>query len=62
MTDRTPAADNPLWQMSNVIITPHVSAASPGSMQHAAIIAAENLRRYVDGGNLLNVVDIQAGY
>jgi phosphoglycerate dehydrogenase-like enzyme len=48
--------------LANVIITPHVSAASPGSMQRTAIIAAENLRRYVDGGNLLNVVDMNAGY
>jgi phosphoglycerate dehydrogenase-like enzyme len=63
VTDPEPLpADNPLWKMSNVIITPHVSAASPGSMQRTAIIAAENLRRYVDGGNLLNVVDMQAGY
>jgi phosphoglycerate dehydrogenase-like enzyme len=63
VTDPEPLpADNPLWQMSNVIITPHVAAASPASMQRTAIIAAENLRRYVDGGNLLNVVDMQAGY
>ena len=64
VTDPEPLpADSPLWQMSNVIITPHVSAASsPGSMQRTAIIAAENLRRYVDGGNLLNVVNMQAGY
>lgn len=63
VTDPEPLpSDNPLWQMSNVIITPHVSAASPDSAQRTAIIAAENLRRYVDGGNLLNVVDIQAGY
>ena len=63
VTDPEPLpADNPLWKMSNVIITPHVSAASPGSMQRTAIIAAENLRRYVDGGNLLSVVDMQAGY
>ena len=63
VTDPEPLpADNPLWKMSNVIITPHVSAASPGSMQRTAIIAAENLRRYVDGGNLLNVVDMNAGY
>ena len=63
VTDPEPLpADSPLWKMNNVIITPHVSAASPGSMQRTAIIAAENLRRYVDGGNLLNVVDMQAGY
>jgi phosphoglycerate dehydrogenase-like enzyme len=63
VTDPEPLpSDSPLWQMSNVIITPHVSASSPGSAQRTAIIAAENLRRYVDGGNLLNVVDLQAGY
>jgi len=55
-------ADSPLWQMNNVIITPHVAAASQSSMQRTAIIAAENLRRYVDGGNLLNEVNMQAGY
>jgi len=63
VTDPEPLpADNPLWKMSNVIITPHVSAASPDSMERTAIIAAENLRRYVDGGYLLNVVDMKAGY
>ena len=63
VTDPEPLpADSPLWQMGNVIITPHVAAASPAVMQRTAIIAAENLRRYVDGGNLLNVVDMQAGY
>jgi phosphoglycerate dehydrogenase-like enzyme len=63
VTDPSPLpADSPLWQMNNVIITPHVAAASQSSMQRTAIIAAENLRRYVDGGNLLNVVNMQAGY
>lgn len=63
VTDPEPLpADNPLWKMSNVIITPHVSAASPDSMERTAIIAAENLRRYVDGGYLLNVVDMKEGY
>lgn len=63
VTDPEPLpADNPLWKMSNVIITPHVSAASPGSTERTALIAAENLRRYVDGGYLLNVVDMKAGY
>ena len=63
VTDPEPLpADSPLWQMNNVIITPHVAAASPASMQRTAILAAENLRRYLDGGNLLNVVDVAAGY
>jgi len=63
VTDPEPLpADSPLWEMNNVIITPHVAAASPASMQRTAIVAAENLRRYVDGGYLLNVVDLKAGY
>lgn len=63
VTDPEPLpSDSPLWQMSNVIITPHVSASSPGSRERTAVIAAENLRRYIDGGYLLNVVNMQAGY
>ena len=48
--------------MDNVIITPHISAAGSGSMQRIALIAAENLRRYLAGERLLNVVDMRAGY
>jgi len=63
VTDPEPLpADSPLWAMSNVIITPHVSAASADSMKRVAAIAAENLRRYVDGGRLLNIVNMKAGY
>jgi phosphoglycerate dehydrogenase-like enzyme len=63
VTDPEPLpSDSPLWKMTNVIITPHVAAASPDSMRRTAAIAVENLRRYVDGGNLLNEVNMQAGY
>ena len=63
MTDPEPLPeDSPLWQMDNVIITPHISAAGAGSMRRAAILAEENLRRYVAGEPLLNLVDIRAGY
>jgi phosphoglycerate dehydrogenase-like enzyme len=54
--------ESPLWQMSNVIITPHVSAAGADSMRRTAIISVENLRRYVAGEPLLNIVNIGAGY
>jgi len=54
--------DNPLWQMPNVIITPHVSAAGADSPQRTMVIAVENLRRYVAGEPLLNVVDLRKGY
>ena len=63
VTDPEPLpADSPLWQMPNVIISPHVSAAGRGSTQRVAVIANENLRRYIAGEPLLNVVDIRAGY
>ena len=63
VTDPEPLpSDNPLWHLPNVIITPHVSAAGGDSPQRTMIIAVENLRRYVTGEPLLNVVDMQKGY
>lgn len=54
--------ESPLWTMDNVIITPHISAAGAESGERSRIIAVENLRRYVAGEPLLNVVDIERGY
>jgi phosphoglycerate dehydrogenase-like enzyme len=63
VTDPEPLpADSPLWQMENVIITPHISASGADSLRRVAVITVENLRRYVAGEALLNVVDMQAGY
>jgi phosphoglycerate dehydrogenase-like enzyme len=63
VTDPEPLPENsPLWQMSNVIITPHISATGIGSLRNSFILVVENLRRYVAGEALLNVVDIRAGY
>jgi phosphoglycerate dehydrogenase-like enzyme len=54
--------ESPLWQMDNVIITPHVAAAGADSVRRGASIAIENLRRYVAGEALLNPVNMGAGY
>ena len=63
VTDPEPLeAQSPLWQMDNVIITPHVSAAGQDSLRRTAIITVENLRRYLAGEPLLNIVDMRAGY
>jgi len=63
VTDPEPLPeDSPLWLLPNVIITPHVSAVGGDSMQRTALIATENLRRYVSGEPLLNLVDLDAGY
>ncbi len=63
VTDPEPLpTDSPLWQMKNVIITPHVAATGADTLRRSAFIAVENLRRYAAGEALLNPVDIQAGY
>ena len=63
VTDPEPLpAESPLWQMNNVLITPHISSTGQGSAERIAVITAENLRRYLAGEPLLNLVDMQAGY
>lgn len=54
--------DDPLWTAGNVIITSHSSARSPGSEQRLRDLFCENVRRYVNGLPLLNVVDKARGY
>ncbi len=63
VTDPEPLpSEHPLWRMERVLITPHVSAAGADSTHRSAVIAAENLRRYVAGEKLLNEVDLRKGY
>jgi len=63
VTDPEPLPkSSPLWLLPNVIITPHVSATGANSIHRSMVIAAENLRRYVAGEPLLNVVDMVRGY
>jgi len=54
--------DDPLWSAGNVIITSHTSGRSEESNQRARDMFAENVRRYVNGLPLLNVVDKKLGY
>ena len=63
VTDPEPLpADSPLWQMPNVILTPHVSAQSDVDDSVRMTVAVENLRRYVAGEKMLSVVDVAKGY
>lgn len=55
-------ATSPLWDMENVIVTPHFSAGSDRYSERVAAIACENLRRYLAGEPLRNVVDLDRGY
>lgn len=56
------AADNPLWEMPNVIISPHVAGLSPHYLERAFALFKENMRRYLAGEELLNKIDLGRGY
>jgi D-2-hydroxyacid dehydrogenase (NADP+) len=54
---------SPLWDLENVILTPHISGVSPHYMARAMQIIAHNLDVYLSGqGEMINLVDMQAGY
>ena len=54
--------ESPIWDLENVILTPHMSGANRGYMDKACALFADNLRRFAAGQPLLNVVDRQLGY
>jgi phosphoglycerate dehydrogenase-like enzyme len=55
-------ADSPLWDLENVLMSPHVAGFTPRYDERAATLFAENLARYLAGERLLNLVDKEQGY
>jgi phosphoglycerate dehydrogenase-like enzyme len=55
-------ADHPLWRRENVIITPHVAAASPRIAERHLEVLVENVRRFAAGQTPLNIVDKRRWY
>jgi phosphoglycerate dehydrogenase-like enzyme len=55
-------ADSPLWRLPNVLLSPHAADVNAHYDARAIELFAENLRRYLDGRPLLNVVDLAQGY
>jgi len=51
-----------LWELPNVIFSPHVSGGMEDYNIRATEVFNENLRRYLDGKRLRNVVDKKRGY
>jgi phosphoglycerate dehydrogenase-like enzyme len=51
-----------LWRDDRVLITPHVSGASDRELHRAIDVFCDNLRAYLDGRPLRNVIDWQRGY
>ncbi len=55
-------ADSELWNMPNVLVTPHNAGDMPNYDDQVMSIFLENLRRYKKGEQLINLVDKQLGY
>ena len=54
--------DSPLWDMDNVLVSPHASAFPPEMWEGRRQILKENLRRYLAEEPLLYVCDKEAGF
>ncbi|GFN35256.1 phosphoglycerate dehydrogenase [Tepidimicrobium xylanilyticum] len=54
--------DSPLWDMDNVIISPHNSWASEMNAKRRYEIAYKNMKKYVNSEKLINIIDIKKGY
>lgn len=55
-------AESPLWGFSNVLVTPHTAGINPSYLDRATDIFCRNLRHFLNGEPLENVVDKKAGY
>jgi D-3-phosphoglycerate dehydrogenase len=55
-------ATSRLWELPNVLITPHVGAQCGPRYQNVTDFFCDNLRRYRDGRPLRNLVDKQLGF
>lgn len=54
--------DSQLWDVNNLIISPHVSAETPDTFQGRTDVIKENLRRYLRDEEFIYVCDKKAGY
>jgi len=57
-------SDHRLWKIKNVLITPHISGHFHLRKTYENIvgICMENTKRYLNGEELLNIIDFQTGY
>jgi phosphoglycerate dehydrogenase-like enzyme len=55
-------SQSPLWDIENVLLTPHISGAKQGYNDEACEVFVENMRRFVAGRPMLNLVDRAHGY
>ena len=57
VTDPEPLPNgHPLWSAPNIFITPHIASSSPRFMERPMKLAAQQVKRYIDGEPLVNLV------
>jgi phosphoglycerate dehydrogenase-like enzyme len=54
--------ESPLWELDNVILTPHAAGRSQNRPRPTVELFCDNLRRYLEGMPLRNVVDKGLGF
>jgi phosphoglycerate dehydrogenase-like enzyme len=54
--------DSPLWTLPNVLVTPHAAALSPRENERIVELFVANLRRFLDGDPLTNVIEPGVDY
>jgi phosphoglycerate dehydrogenase-like enzyme len=54
--------DSNLWDLPNLIVTPHIAGVSIHYNQRSIQLICENLKRYCMGNSMLNIFDRESGY
>ena len=54
--------EDPFWSTENILVLPHIGGLHPARDSMVAALLVENLRRFLDGAPLKEVVDRQVGY
>jgi D-3-phosphoglycerate dehydrogenase len=54
--------ESPLWDLPNVLITPHVGAQAAERLDVTTQLFCDNLKRYAEGQRLINIVDKRVGF
>lgn len=63
VTDPEPLpADHPLFKLKNVLITPHIAGLSEYNRQRSFDLIVSNIKRFVEGSPLINVVNKKLGF
>lgn len=56
VTDGVPASDSPLWELPNVVLTPHIAGAAGTELHRLGSSAVEEVGRVLNGQSLLHPV------